>query len=165
MNFTQGEILVPHDAQFPDGAVVVDGYDEGGRLLAHPFGRGFQHAFATEATSHFRVADEGERGRALFRQARFSLMDSEDHFTGWANGENWNGWAMPHFEFVEAQRLIAWLKDDKARYDAERDAFVTQSQDGEEELWAAQAIAITDGSSIKVHPIGAGSWCWDAVED
>ena len=64
MKFNKGEILVPHDTQFPDGAVVVDGYDEGERLLAHPFGGGFQLVFAAEAIGRFRVADEKERSRA-----------------------------------------------------------------------------------------------------
>ena len=113
MKFSKGDILVPRDAQFPDGALVVDGYDETGRLLVQPLGGGFQLALRADSGKRFRVADAGERGRALFRRARFSLMDSEDHFTGWTNGENWNGWAMPHFEFAEAQRLIAWLRDRK----------------------------------------------------
>jgi hypothetical protein len=164
MNFNKGDILIPQGAQFPEGAVVAEGYDDTGRLLAHPLGGGFQIAFAAEAVGHFRIADEGERERTLFGQARFSLMDSEEHFTAWTNGESWNGWAMPHFEFGEAQRLVAWLKDDKARFDPAEDAFVTVSQDGEEEVWAACSIPVSDGSSIKVYPIGAGCWCWDEVE-
>jgi hypothetical protein len=165
MKFTKGDILVPHGAEFPNGAVVVDGYDDGGRLLAHPFGGGLQYVFDTNATSRYRVADEAERGRALFRRAKLSLMDSEVHFTGWTNGEKWNGWAKPHFELAEGHRLIEWLKGDRSQYDAAQGAFVTISQDGEAEVWAASSIAITDGSSIKAYPIGAGAWCWDELEE
>src|ERR1017187_9210852 len=105
MKFNKGDILVPRDVQFLEGAVVVDGYDE-----------------------------------------------------------DWNGWATPRFEFAEAQRLIGCLKEGKARFDSERDAFITISQDGEEKFWQGQSVCITDGSSIKVYPIGAGSWCWNEVE-
>jgi len=164
MKFSKGDILVPRDAQFPDGAVVVDGYDDDGPLLVHPLGGGFQYAFETKATSRYRVADVGEPGRALFRPVQLSLMDSEVHFTGWTNGEKWNGWAKPYFELAEGHRLIEWLKDDKSHYDATQDVFLTISQDSEEEVWAACSIAITDGSSIKAYPIGASSWCWDQVD-
>ena len=160
MKFSKGDILVPRDAQFPDGAVVVDGYDKTGQLLAHPLGGGLQHIYPTARQQDFRVVDEGERERALYRQAKFSLMDAEDLFAGWTNGESWNGWAMPHFEFNEAKRLIAWLKDGKARFDPEQDAFVTTSSDGEEEIWEGRAIAISDGSSVKAYPLGTGCWCW-----
>ena len=91
-------------------------------------------------------------------------MDSEDYFDGWTNGKDWNGWAMPHFEFADAKRLIAWLKNGKARFDSEKDAFITITEDGDEEFWQGQSIFITDGSSIKVYPVGAGSWCWNEVE-
>ena len=179
MKFNKGDILVPRDAQFPEGALVVDGYDEAGRLLAHPLGGGFQYVCPADSVGKFRVADEGERERALFRRAAFSLMDSEEHFSGWTNGQRWNGWAKPHFELAEAQRLMTWLSKqnvhlnrpdgdlppaaEREGFCAETDAFVTMSQDGEEELWEGRAIAITDGSSIKVYPIGAGCWCWDCL--
>jgi hypothetical protein len=164
MNFSKGEILVPRDTQFPDGAVMVDGYDGSNQLLAHPLGGGFQHVYPVDDLGCFRVADAQERQRALFRRAKFSLMDSRDLFSGWTNGERWNGWAMPHFELAEAQRLIAWLKNEKAQFDGARDAFVTDSPDGEEELWQGLAVAISDGSSLKVYPVGAGCWCWDEIE-
>jgi hypothetical protein len=164
MKFSKGDILIPRDAQFPAGTLFVDGYDNCGRVLAHPLGGGFQLALKGDAEVRFRVADDDERARALFHRAKFSLMDSKDHFSGWTNGEDWNGWATPHFELAEAERLIAWLKNAKAGFDSERDAFVTMLPDGEEEVWFAQSVAITDGSRIKVYPIGADSWCWEEVE-
>ena len=164
MKYDKGDVIVPRDGQFPDGALVVVGYDDGGRLLAHPFGGGFERALPA-ADQRFRLADEDERGAALFRQAKFSLMESQDLFTGWTNGQAWNGWAKPLFERTEAERLIAWLKDEKARFDKDRDAFVTASPDGEQEAWPAQSIEISDGSSIKVYSIGAACWCWDEVTE
>jgi hypothetical protein len=161
MKFSMGDILVPKAKQFPEGALVVDGHDDVGRLLAHPLGGGFQLTLKAGTEARFRVADGSERERALFRQAKFSLMDSAEHFTGWTNGENWNGWAMPHFEFAEAQRLIAWLKTSAGRYDVARDVFLTFNMDDEEEMWPGCSISISDGSSIKVYGIGAGCWCWN----
>lgn len=37
------------------------------------------------------------------------------------------------------------------------------SQDGEEEVWSAEPITITDGSCIKVYPVGAGACIWEAA--
>ena len=164
MKFQKGEILVPGDSHYPDSAIVVDGYNDLGHLLAHPLGGGFQHVYPPHPEKNFRIADAQERERALYRRATFSLLDSPDTFVAWTNGETWNGWEMPHFEFDEAKRLIAWLKDAKARYDRERNCFTTTAQDGEDS-WQSCTIAITDGSCIKVYPIGAGCWCWDEEED
>jgi hypothetical protein len=46
--------------------------------------------------------------------------------------------------------IFGWMGDGKARYDADRDAFVTVNQDGEAEVWPAESVTITDGSRIKV---------------
>ena len=164
MRFSKGDILVPKEKQFPDGAVVVDGYDEAWRLMGHPMGGGFQQCFPAASADLFRLVDEAERTRAVYRRAKFTLADSEDKFRGWTDGRAWNGWEMPHFEMAEAERLMLWLGDKRARFDAERDAFVTLSQDGEEEVWAGEAITISDGTAVKVYPVGAGAWTWDADE-
>ena len=64
MKFSKGDILIPCDAQFPEGAVVVDGYDKGGRLLAHPMGGGPQLVFTEVRLSGFRaVAESEQRGQ------------------------------------------------------------------------------------------------------
>lgn len=89
------------------------------------------------------------------------LADSAEIFAGWSNGQRWNGWELPRFERAEAERLLSWLGDQRARFDAERDAFVTVNQDGEEEPWSAETITITDGSCIRAYPVGAGAWIWE----
>jgi len=164
MKFSKRDTLVPKGNQFPDGAVVVDGYDEAGRLMAHPMGGDFQQYFPEASASGLRLVDEAERSRALFRQASFALADSEETFSGWTDGTLWNGWEMPHFERAEAERLIRWLGDERMRFDAERDAAVTVSQDGEEEIWAGETVTVSDGSGIRVYGVGAGAWTWDEVE-
>jgi hypothetical protein len=164
MKYSKGDILVPKGKQFPENAIVVDGYDARGRMLMHPLGGGFQECVSPVSASVFRVVDEGERAGALFRRGRFVLGDSKEYFDGWTDGRCWNGWEMPRFEKKEAERLIRGLGDRRARFDATRDAFLTISQDGEEEIWAGEQIAISDGSAVRVYPVGAGSWIWDEVE-
>ena len=50
-----------------------------------------------------------------------------------------------------------------APYDQERDAFVTRTQDGENEVWPGQDITVLGGAALKVYPIGAGAWIWDEI--
>jgi hypothetical protein len=161
MKFSKGEIIRRDDLAYPEGALVCDGYDDAGRLLAHPLGGGFQLTVPAQDEPRFRVVAEGERGAALFRRTRFVLADSEEAFEGWTNGELWNGWEMPEFEKAMAERLLAWLGDQRGRFDGKLEAFVTMSQDGEEEIWAGEEITITDGSRIKAYPVGAGAWTWE----
>ena len=71
---------------------------------------------------------------------------------------------MPWFEKTEADNLLGWLQDPRAKYDAERDAYVTVSQDRGDEVWAGETIAISDGSALRVYPIGAGAWIWEEAE-
>jgi len=57
--------------------------------------------------------------------------------------------------------LVRWLGESEGRFDEVRDAFVTRAHGGEEEVWAAETVVISDGSALKVYPIGAGSWVWN----
>ncbi|HWV98501.1 MAG TPA: hypothetical protein VNZ64_02295 [Candidatus Acidoferrum sp.] len=164
MKYSKGDILVPKGKQFPDCAIVVDGYDDAGRLVMHPLGGGIEQHLTAVSASLFRLVDEGERAGALFRRGRFALAESEEAFEGWADGRTWNGWQMPRFERDEAERLVRWVGGERSRFDAARDAFVTISQSGEEEIWAGEGVAVSDGSAMKVYPVGAGAWMWDEVE-
>jgi hypothetical protein len=157
MKFSKGEVICREDLAYPEGALVCDGYDDSGRLLAHPLGGGFQLTMPARDEARFRVVADGELATILFHQARFSLADSEYVFTGWSNGRVWNGWKMPRFERAEAERLLVWLGNEGARFDGKRDAFVTLSQDGEEQVWGAEVITVIDGSRIKAYPVGAGA--------
>ena len=60
-------------------------------------------------------------------------------------------------------QIVEFLGGEGARFDGKADAFVTVSQEGEEEVWPAEQITITDGSRIKVYPLGAGSWIWEGA--
>jgi hypothetical protein len=82
MKFSKGEIIRRGDVGYPEGALVCDGYDGAGRLLAHPLGGGFQLTVPAHDEPRFRVVAEGERGAALFLRARFVVADSEEAFGG-----------------------------------------------------------------------------------
>ena len=161
MKFSKGEIVCREDLAYPEGALVCDGYDGTGLLLAHPLGGGFQLTVPAPDEPRFRVVAEAERRASLFRRGRFALADSEETFEGWANGQLWSGWEMPRFERTVAERLLMWLGEQRAWFDRKRDVFVAVSQDGEEEVWSAEAIVVTDGSRIKAYPVGAGAWTWE----
>jgi hypothetical protein len=161
MRYSKGDILVPKGKQYPDCAVVVDGYDQRGRLVMHPIGGGLETHLTALSAGVFRLVSEDERVGTLFRSTRFVLSDSEAVFEGWTDGRLWNGWAMPRFEKGEAERLVRWLGEGQGRYDGAQDAFVTRAHCGEDEIWRAETVIISDGSAVKVYPIGAGSWVWD----
>src|SRR5262249_26839777 len=103
---------------------------------------------------------EGERAAALFQKKRFALADNEAAFEGWSDGQLWNGWEKPRFEFAVCREILRWMGDERARFEDAADAFVTVA-DEEQERWSAEEITISDGSRMKVYPLGAGSWIWE----
>lgn len=159
-DFRKGDIVIKARSVFPNGALIVDGRDSKGRLLAHPVGGGPQYAIRARAEAGLRIVSEGERSKPLWRRSRFSLEGIEDSFEGWTNDRLWNGWDMPFFEPKEAKRLSAQLTHCTPRFDAKQDAFITGAGD-EEEIWQAEMVELLGGQAIKVYPIGAGSWCWE----
>jgi len=92
-------------------------------------------------------------------------------FEGWTNGDRWNGWECPEFEFDEAVRYMMaqtrtaedkpeWLLKPIA-YNRKLDAFVVENEgeDGDE-AWPATVILLPDGTSLKTYGIGAYCWTW-----
>ena len=106
MRFSKGEVICREDLGYPEAALVCDGYDGAGRLLAHPLGGGFQLTVPAQDEPRFRVVAEGEKAAALFRRGRFALADSGETFEGWSNGRLWNGWEMPRFERAVGSALL-----------------------------------------------------------
>ena len=161
MKFTKGDIIIPAQEVYPNGALTVDGYEKDGTLLAHPLGGGFQYRLKPNAEQKFRIVTDDEKAGPLWRKAKFEVEGVEAEFNGWTDGNSWNGWAMPHFEFNEAKRVVDVITDSKGRYDAEQDCFVTTDTDGEDEVWESQTITLLGNQQVKVYGVGAGSWIWD----
>ena len=164
MKYNKGDILVAKGKEFPDGAIVVDGYDSKGLLRAHTLEGEATMRLTALSAGVFRLVSQGELVGPLFRRGRFALADAKEVFSGWTDGRKWNGWEMPRFERVEAERLVRSLGGGRWRFDAPRHAFVTLSQAGREECWAAGTIVVSDGSAVRAYGIGAGAWMWREVK-
>lgn len=163
MKFRKGDIVVPTEAVYPTGALAVDGYDNDGSLLVHPLGGGLQFRFKPAAEGQFRAVPKCEQESPLWRRSKFQIEGVEAEFDGWTDGRLWNGWAMPYFEFEQAERVVKLLTEGQGRFDSERDSFVTRSSDGKNEIWEGQTIIVLGGPHVKVYGVGAGAWIWDEI--
>lgn len=142
---------------------MVDEFDALGGLLAHPLGGGMQRSIPADQLTRFEIVNELEK-TPVFHRAVFEMDATKEKFEGWSDGRLWNGWAKPKFEFAEAMKIVATSKA-RGRYDAATDDFTTVISNGEEEVWPAEMISLPDGGTVKVYPIGAGSWIWEEVAD
>ncbi len=162
MKFALGDVVVPRDARFPKGALVVDGYDEKGLLLAHQIGGGIELHIDDANAETLRVVDEAERAQAIFQQSTFRLPDSEDLFEGWTDGELCNGWEMPRFEIHVCQEIVQAKGEDSVWYDSRGDAFEVVSE-SEEQSYPAEKITTVNGTQLTTYAVGAGVWMWERV--
>ena len=94
------------------------------------------------------------------------MMDTP--LEAWTEGGTWNGWATPYFEQAAAHAIMKLHKqqhgDATAWYDAQRDEFCfLLPGDEEPECYAAATVDVAS-SPLKLYPIGAGSWIWDAAD-
>jgi hypothetical protein len=158
--FKKGDIIIKSEAAYPTGALVVDGYDEQGRFMAHPLGGGLQYVFKPAVEKTFRVVSEEEQQKPLWKRSRFCIEGVDGSFEGWTCGRLWNGWEMPHFDYAVAEQVIKAMKELDGHYDSGQDAFVTKSTDGEE-VWAAETLRTLGDHPVKAYPVGAGAWCWE----
>jgi hypothetical protein len=159
-DFPKQTVLVPVGNVFPSGALVLDGYENNGYLLAHPYGGGLQFRIRPDQTVRLRVVSETEIQQTRYRKAQFEIEGVEGLFEGWTEGRRWNGWATPHFEFETAKKVVASAG---GRYDSDKDVFLTKGNDGED-TWPATTINVLGGTELKVYPVGAWAWIWDEVE-
>lgn len=167
--FKKGDVLVPEGAEYPQGAITVDRY-EGGNLVAFPTGGGFQLRFPPHAVQKYgfrRVpAELRERPRIQFYKTKFAIDDGPS-YPGWTTGEDWNGWATPHFEFKAAMKLA---KNSGLLYEKGRNLFRPDpdhpywenAEIEEEDIWKGEDIETPEGPK-HVYPIGAWYWVWDEV--
>jgi len=158
--FSEGEVIVRDDLKYTDGALVVDGVDEEGCMLAHPLGGGFQLIVQPDELARFQRV-EAEETIEVFSPGTFCIEGVEGEFEGWSDGTLWNGWEKPCFTRGVARQALeaagaSWT------YDAKTDAFVVATQDSEdEEVFAGESVQLGDGGAVTAYFIGAGSWIWD----
>jgi len=145
------------------GILVVHGYDtEAGvrhKIACHVSGRMLANADLSDSVGNW-------------RRGKFATDSTPGPYEGYTRGDDWNGWATPVFEKVEAEHIardFAALEsrwgEFVGRYDEERDAFIfiDPGADGEE-VYGAEAI-IVDGLKRKVYAVGIYYWTWMEVVD
>ena len=160
--FSEGDIVVRDNAKYPEGALVVDGIDENGALLAHPLGGGLQIALPAAVLGRFQLVEEPETV-PVFTRGTFCIEDVDGEFEGWSDGTSWNGWEKPCF-IREVSEQILNACGNRFTYEPSSDEFIVLSCDEDEpERFPGQRIEFGDGGSAKVYFIGAGSWIWDKV--
>lgn len=83
-------------------------------------------------------------------------------------GVTWNGWACPFFTREVAERIAeaATAGDFTVAYNEERDAFVETTEGFEDEAtdYPAQWVLTAEGW-LRLYPVGAWAWVWDADWD
>ncbi len=105
---------------------------------------------------------------------RIEVYDPE-LFSGWTDGELWNGWATPLFEYAEAVRItdvhnkmVPLDPNDKGKawYEAEKDrfCFITEGTDQQTENYPA-FVRHVDGEIRPLYGIGTWYWTWEEYEE
>ena len=96
-------------------------------------------------------------------------IDGFDHvYIGYTSGRRWNGWATPHFEFVEALEVMHDYNEcaePPMQYDEVYDQFyILDKETAELEVWKGENYNTIEG--IKhLYGIGAYSMTWDNITD
>lgn len=160
--FSEGEVIVRDDLKYPDGALVVDGLDAEGCMLAHPLGGGFQLVVPPEDLSRFQRVEAAETIE-VFSPGTFSIEGADGEFEGWSDGSSWNGWARPCFPRDVAEGI---LKASRYRwsYDPSADEFtIVASEEDEPEQFKGETIHLGDGGSVTAYFVGAGAWIWEKI--
>ncbi len=106
---------------------------------------------------------------AQFRKAQFGMDAIEGIYEGYTNGDTWNGWACPSFEYSEAERVLnaSRINGFLWSYDNAKDKFIvwnkTEHPDkNAPEVFEAKEIDV-EGHLIRVYPVGAYAWIWEEL--
>lgn len=114
----------------------------------------------------------------VFRPGVFAIESIQGPYLGYTDGDSWNGWATPYFEFDVAERIAEdYVRlpermklrdiepgDYRAGYDEAEDAFLFyEPVNDDEAYYYAQTIAV-EGREVKAYAIGAYEWTWEETE-
>jgi hypothetical protein len=95
-------------------------------------------------------------------------IDGGPIYTGYTNGDHWNGWATPYFTLDEARKLQTdWNRETEfpMLYDVSKDEFrVKYDGDDEPYIWKGEDIQTVDGK-LHLYGIGAYSHIWDEADN
>jgi hypothetical protein len=95
--------------------------------------------------------------------------ESDMSFSGWTDGRDWNGYAVPFFEKTEALKIASELSDDihcSIEYHKDGDKFVVKSkEDSDESECVGRDIDTADGKK-HVYQLAPGLIeCWFVKDD
>jgi hypothetical protein len=142
---------------------------ESGRLVEIVRTENGSVQFSLQGGGFVKTMDETEFFRKFsraelppFLPATFSCDAFSDELPGYTNKQRWNGWSMPYFPLTSGKALEKLLPD--LKFDEAQDAFVYSPEGGDVEAFPSTVIRVFD-RDLKVYPIGAGSWCWDQVDE
>lgn len=139
-------------------------------VAIYPQGGGFQRIVPLETFEQDFAEIPREQQTPPFYPGAACLDDGQS-YPCFLNGTYWNGWACPMFTEDVAHQIAADINappetDLRLGFNPEKDAFIEQVDGCPEEEWIAYAAETIEvaGQSIKVYPVGNGSWCWDESE-
>ena len=98
------------------------------------------------------------------KKALFTMNEFNYPHIGYTKGDNWNGWATPHFEIDEALSIMEEFNRDSGNpmwYDEQTDTFrVAETEYTDEYVWRGRNCHTDDGVK-HLYGIGAYSWTWE----
>ena len=104
----------------------------------------------------------------MLKKAVFTIGEYPKAYIGYTKGDNWNGWATPHFEYAEAIKVAEGFNECAEflmEYDNIYDQFYILDMETKElETWKGINYA-TDEGIKHLYGIGAYSWVWDKATD
>ena len=97
----------------------------------------------------------------MLKKAVFTISEYPKAYIGYTNGDDWNGWATPFFEYAEAIKITEGFNE-CAEYEMKYDEiyeqfYILDTESGELETWQGKDYETSDG--IK-HLYGIGAYCW-----
>ncbi len=120
-------------------------------------GGGFLHSMARqEFDSKFKPASVPEFQKTWVTSDWFP---DGMKLQAYSQGLRWNGWVMPWFELDAAKTLLEHIPE--LRWNADGDLFKLVGGE-DHEIWSGKDVQVGD-QTLRLYPIGAGSWCWDGV--
>jgi len=103
-------------------------------------------------------------------QRKIFLLDAEEDtgFEGFTDGQTWNGWACPYFDFEAAIRVLNASEKNGYRwhFDEEENVFLIRHVEDADDFEPEQVNAVIisfEGVELTVYPVGAYSWAWQTA--
>ena len=101
------------------------------------------------------------------RKTIFTIGTCTQAYIGYTRGDDWNGWATPHFEIAEAMRVMADYNKDTGNpmwYDKDTDTFhIAETEYTDECIWSGRNCNTNEGVK-HLYGIGAYCWTWEIID-